>query len=109
MDVWVSAASSRNADGTSVGYTLGLATLGSPEFEALSSPESPDDLEQRLRSLALYAASDYAQINNGDTVGADCAERIRLNKKPSETIHQGWVFQLQYERTSPNSAWKKPG
>ena len=109
MDVWVDATSTQNADGASVGYTLGLATLGCTEFEAVASPESPADLENRLRSLALYAASNYATINNGDTVGTDCAERIRLNKKPSETIHQGWVFQLQYERKSPNSAWQKPG
>lgn len=109
MDVWVATASAQNADGTSTGYTLGLETLGSTEFEAVASPESPSDLEERLQSLALYAASNYRSINNGDTTGVDCAERIRLKKKPSETVHKGWVFQLHYERTSPNSAWHRGG
>ena len=106
VDVWVSTESVQNGDDKSDGYTLGLAAMGGTEFEAIGAPESTSDLEERLASIACYVVAHFGVIYNGDTIGIDELERIRLKKVPSETVHKGWVFQLRYEAPSKQSPWR---
>ena len=107
VTTWVSTTSRTNGQGRSDGYTVGLDAMGGTEFEALDSPEAPADLERRLAAVVHYVVANYGVIFNGDTMGVDCLERIRLKKRPSETVHKGWVFQLHYERPSGQSTWRK--
>ncbi|MEM7364200.1 MAG: DUF4261 domain-containing protein [Pseudomonadota bacterium] len=97
VDLWVSAHATNNENGSSTGYTLGMGVLGGTEFEALAAPESAKELEARLRGLVYYVISLVQFIQNEDTVGEDEDERIRVYKRPSETVHKGWVFQMSYE------------
>ncbi|MEM6582569.1 MAG: hypothetical protein AAF699_14925 [Pseudomonadota bacterium] len=106
-DVWVSVSATRSEKGRSDGHTLGLASMGGTEFEAKDAPESPKELRKRLAGLADYVICKYGLIYNGDTVGIDCLERIRVKKQPSETGLKGWVFQLHYEKPSPDSGWER--
>ena len=106
VDVWVSVHSREGEAGRSIGYTVGLGRMGGWDFEALESPETVADLERRLRNLAAYVVQDFAVLYNGESVGIDGFERIRLRRKVSETVHKGWVFQMTYERPSENSPWR---
>ena len=106
VNVWVATNAFKNDRGSTTGYTIGLGTMGGTDFEALDSPETPGELESRLAWLAHYVVAQFGLIYNGDTTGIDGFERIRLKKRPSETVHKGWVFQLHYERPSRDSGWK---
>lgn len=105
VSLWVRSHASTNDDGSTVGFTVGLAAMGGTEFEALNAPESPAELVRRLDSLAEYVVARFGMIYNGDTTGVDCMERIRLQKVPSQTVHRGWVFQMRYLRQSSASPW----
>ncbi len=96
VDVWISSHAFKDESGAVTGYTVGLAKIGGTDFEALNAKESPKSLEDRLDGIALYVVNHFGQIQNGDTIGVDEKEKIGLKKTPSETIHRGWVFQLQY-------------
>ncbi len=99
LDLWVSAHAERS-DGRVRGFTRGLGSLDTSEFEALDAPENPQELEARLMGLARYAVLSCRTLFNGDTTGVDEFERIKLVKAPSETVHKGWVFQLHYLKSS---------
>jgi hypothetical protein len=99
VGVWVSTHAHSDENGAVQGYTVGLAKLGGTDFEALNAKESAVDLTERLDGIARYVVNHFGQIQNGDTMGVDEKEKIRLKKAPSETIHRGWVFQLWYERS----------
>tara|TARA_R110001592_G_scaffold363371_2_gene685889 strand:- start:23536 stop:24432 length:897 start_codon:yes stop_codon:yes gene_type:complete len=99
VDVWISSHAFKDESGAVIGYTVGLGKIGGTDFEAVNAKESPKDLEDRLDGVARYVVNHFGQIQNGDTMGVDEKEKIRLKKTPSETIHRGWVFQLQYERS----------
>ena len=107
VSVWVASHAEVNDNGTTTGYTVGLSTMGGTEFEAIESPERPQALTDRFDSLATYVVFHFAQILNEDTTGIDELEKIKLKKRPSETVHKGWVFQLVYLTASSDSSWSR--
>ena len=106
LELWVSV-HTQEVDGRVRGFTRGLASLDTSEFEAVDAPESPSELESRLLALARYAVLSCRTIFNGDTTGVDEFERIKLVKAPSETVHKGWVFQLHYLKPSRQNPWQR--
>lgn len=104
---WVACQTFADEQGCINGYTVGLATLGGVEFEAVDSPENTTELRARLESLAEFSMVSGATIFNGDTTGVDAFERIKLNKRPSELGNKGWVFQLSYLRPSLFQPWQR--
>jgi hypothetical protein len=96
IELWVATNVFTEDDGAVSGYTHGLRSLGVDEFEAIRCPETQTALRDRLSSLAVYSALTCNAIFNGDTTGVDEFERITLKKKPSQTVHKGWVFHLHY-------------
>lgn len=104
--VWTSARTTKDERGRVVGWTQGLAALGAVDLEAHDAPESPKELRDRLVALADYSLTSCRPLLNGDTTGIDGQERIRLERKPSETVNRGWVFHLRYLLPSPRSDWR---
>jgi hypothetical protein len=103
--VWVSARTLRDEDGRVIGWTQGLSALGFVDLEANDAPESPKALRDRLVSLADHSLTSCRPFLNGDTTGVDGQERIRLDRRPSETVNRGWVFHLRYLQPSARSDW----
>ena len=104
-DCWVSVTTFRDEAGDVIGYTQGLEALDAVDFETRGAPESPEALAGRLQGLTVYSIESCSKLMNGDTTGVDAAERIRLDRKPSETVNKGWVFHLTYLRQSAQDPW----
>jgi len=51
---------------------------------------------------------DNPVIKDGDTVGEDAIERIRVIYSNSAFGQEGKVMRLEYDQTSPNKPWWKP-
>jgi uncharacterized protein DUF4261 len=98
--IWVDFRVSQRPDGSSAGYTHGLAPLGLMEIEAPSAPELPGDLRERLIALAAFLLQNGLNIKDGDMVGEDANERIRVVHADSAFGHQGRVMRLDYPASS---------
>ncbi|MGL4422718.1 MAG: DUF4261 domain-containing protein, partial [Gemmataceae bacterium] len=94
--IWVDLRVGRNASGTTSGFTTGMAALGHMEFETEESPEAPGDLRERFFGLANYLLEHGPVINDGDTIGEDANERIRVVYSPSAFGQEGKVMRLEY-------------
>lgn len=105
LHIWVNTRVGRTDDDRRAGYTIGLAALDRKEFEAVDSPESIDDLRERLLSLAEYVLERGPVIRDGDTVGQDTHERIRVVAGESRFGLPGTVLRLVYEQNSPDHPW----
>lgn len=106
--IWVDFRVRANPDGRSSGFTQGLSPLGLMELESTSSPESPGELRERLIGLAGYLLENGLVINDGDTVGEDANERIRVVYAPSSVGHKGRVMRLEYPGGNSKKSWWKP-
>jgi hypothetical protein len=95
--LWVDFRVGRSDAGPSVGYTVGLSALGHMEFEARNSPEPPGELRERLFNFANYVVENGPVIQDGDTIGRDADERIRVVYTASQFGHQGRVMRLEYQ------------
>jgi hypothetical protein len=107
LHIWLDFRVGRDTEKTSAGFTAGLKALGHMEFEAQNAPEPPGELRERLLSLAGYVLEKGPVIRNGDSVGEDAEERIRVVYAPSAFGHEGQVMRLQYEQASPARPWWK--
>jgi hypothetical protein len=101
LDIWVDFRVGRNKKGKSAGFTTGMVALGHMEFETLNSPEPPGELRERLQGLAGYVLEHGAVIRDGDTVGEDERERIRVVYADSAFGDEKQVMRLDYEEISP--------
>ncbi len=108
LDVWVDFRVGWETNKTSAGFTTGMKALGHMEFEAQTTPESPSELRKRFLALAGYVLENGAVIRDGDTVGEDADERIRVVYANSAFGHEGQVMRLEYERAAPKKPWWKP-
>jgi hypothetical protein len=93
---WVDFRVGSAGKGRSSGYTNGLKAFGQMEFETDNATESPGDLRERLFSLASYVLTQGAVIRDGDTVGQNARERIRVVYGPSRFGLPGQVMRLDY-------------
>jgi hypothetical protein len=107
LDIWVDFRIGRDTEKTTSGYTSGMAALGHMELEAELSPEPPGELRQRFSALARYLLENGPVIKDGDTIGEDEHERIRVVYSDSAFGHDGKVMRLQYEKPSPQKPWWK--
>lgn len=77
--------------------TLGLSDFGLMELEASDAHEPPNELMARLTSLAEYLIENGPVIKNGDTVGEDAQEKIRVAYKESAFRPMQQVMRLVYD------------
>lgn len=97
LQMWVDFRVWREESGTAAGFTSGMTELGVAEIEVPSAPELPSELYDRLLELASYAVSNPGAIRDGDTVGRDASEKIRVRFEPSRFGRTATVMVLSYE------------
>ncbi len=107
LQIWVDFRVGKDSDTSSSGFTVGMKTLGHMEFESQKSPEPPDELRERFLALAGYVVENGPVIRDGDTVGEDAEERIRVVYSDSSFGHDGKVMRLEYETASIKKPWWK--
>jgi hypothetical protein len=100
IHLWVDFRIWKESEDSSSGFTTGMAALGHMEFEAQTVPEAPGDLYDRLLALAGYVIENGPVIKDGDTIGEDAYERIRVIYSKSKYGHEGQVMRLEYEKPS---------
>ncbi|AZZ92699.1 DUF4261 domain-containing protein [Hahella sp. KA22] len=101
VPIWVDIRVGPGEQGASTGFTTGLAAFGMMEIEAIDAPESMADLKDRLTGLVDYLLQNGPVIKNGDTVGEDENERIKVVYKKSKLGHKGKVMRLNYSNGKP--------
>jgi hypothetical protein len=107
LPIWVDIRVGWDSDKTSSGFTTGLASLGHMEFEAMHTPEKPSGLHDRFSTFASYVLENGPVIQDGDTVGADAKERIRVVYADSAFGHEGQVMRLEYGEAIKKGWWKR--
>lgn len=95
--LWMHARTGRNEDGTTSGFTTGLAGLGHKEFETDNASDDPGTLRERLFNLAEYVLTNGPVIKDGNTVGADANEKIQVKYGESRFGQDGEVMRLDYQ------------
>jgi hypothetical protein len=90
---------------TSSGFTTGMQALGHMELETESATEAPGDLRERFFALGNYLLEHGPVIKNGDTVGEDANERIKVVYAKSAFGHEGQVMRLEYEPLQKKKGW----
>lgn len=106
VHIWIDTRVGRQESKGSAGFTTGLDALGHMEIETEASPEEPGALRERLYLLAEYVLSNGRTINDGDTVGEDAGEKIRIVYSASAFGNKKTVMKLVYEKPSAKSKWK---
>lgn len=107
LHIWVDFRVGRDSEKTSSGFTAGMKALGHMEFETKDCPEPPGELRERMLALAGYVLENGPVIRNGDTVGEDANEKIRVVYSKSMFGHEGQVMRLKYETESAAKPWWK--
>ena len=105
VPVWIDFRVGKNDEGGSTGFTAGLAAFGHKEFETLHSTETPGELRERLLGLAGYVLENGPVIRDGDTIGQDENEKIKVWFKKSKFGHPDKVMRLVYPK--PTKPWWK--
>jgi hypothetical protein len=105
LHIWVDFRVGRNPEGKSIGFTRGLAELGLMELATESSPEPPEQLRERFTRIAEYLLENGPVIRDGDTVGADANERIRVVYSKSAFGHPDRVMRLDYDTLEAKKPW----
>ncbi|WP_425618210.1 DUF4261 domain-containing protein [Anatilimnocola sp. NA78] len=95
--IWADFQEGNVGNGRTSGYTRGLSEFGLMEFEAENTPEPPGELRERFFGLAMYLHENGPVIRDGDTIGEDENERIRVRYSPSKFGAAGPVMRLEYE------------
>jgi hypothetical protein len=103
--IWVDFRVGPNAAGKTSGFTTGMESLGHMELETEDSPEPPGELRERFFGLANYLLDNGPVIRDGDTIGEDANERIRIVYANSAFGHKGKVMRLEYTPVSRKKPW----
>ncbi|MFO0904408.1 MAG: DUF4261 domain-containing protein [Pirellulales bacterium] len=85
------------AGGKSAGYTRGLSDLDLKDLETVCAYEPPSDLLDRLHGLAQYLLAKGPVIRDGDTIGHDANEKIRVVYSQSQFGSEKQVMRLDYQ------------
>jgi hypothetical protein len=94
--LWINFRTGPNKDGTSFGYTTGLAPLGQWELEAVQAPESPGDLRERMIVLARVLLDRNTPFANGEAISGDDGNPIRAAHAGSAYGRSSRVIRLAY-------------
>jgi hypothetical protein len=97
VHLWVGFRAGKGATGKTVGFTVGMASLGHREIETENSTDAPGELRQRLYELAKYLLERGPVVTPGQTVGRTAEERIRVSFAPSVFGHPGEVMRLTFD------------
>ena len=100
LHIWVDLRVGTDSNNSTSGFTTGMVALGHMDFEAKNIPELPSELRERFLALAHYVVENGPVIKDGDTVGEDANEQIRVVYSKSEFGHHGKVMRLVYEQES---------
>jgi hypothetical protein len=103
--LWVDFRVGKNAAGKTSGFTTGMESLGHMEFETEDSPEPPNELRDRFFGLANYVLDNGPVIRDGDTIGENANERIRVVYADSAFGHKGKVMRLEYTQVKQKKRW----
>jgi hypothetical protein len=93
--LWLDVRVGQDGEGTSE-FTMGMKAFGHMELEAIQVPEAPDDLHNRLFSMANYLIENGPVISDGDTIGSDENERTQVVYSDSQYGHAAQVMRLVY-------------
>lgn len=96
LPIWVNFCVSPTSDGASAGFTKGLGAFDLMELEATKSPEPAEELRNRFLGLADYLITNGPVIKDGDTVGEDANEKIKVTYESSAFGAEGRVMLLTY-------------
>ncbi len=107
LHMWVDFRVGSDDKGGSSGFTTGMASLGHMEIEALNTPETPAALRDRLTTLCTYLLQNGPVILDGNTIGANADEKIRVVYADSQFGFDSKVMLLEYGTPAPKkSKWK---
>ncbi len=104
--IWIDFRVGPGPDGKMSGFTHGMTAFDLMEIETLNSPEQPGELRERLFGLCGYLLENGPVIKDGDTVGEDANEKIKVVYSPSAFGHEGQVMRLDYSTAKKKSWWK---
>jgi hypothetical protein len=104
--IWIDFRVGPGPGGKMAGFTHGMTAFDLMEIETLNSPEQPGELRERLFGLCGYLIENGPVIRDGDTVGEDANEKIRVIYAPSSFGHEGQVMRLDYSTAKKKSWWK---
>lgn len=96
MHLWVDYRVGIDGDNTVSGFTTGMKALGHKELEAHRVSESPGELMDRMLALGQYLVLNGPVIGDGDTIGEDANERIRVVYSDSLFGHPQKIMRLVY-------------
>lgn len=96
VPIWIDFIISENPDGTSSGYTMGLAALDLMEFETLNSYDSPGMLRDRLVDFCFYLIANGPIIDDGDTIGFSEVEKVNISHTDSAFGLANKVMRLDF-------------
>ncbi len=105
--IWVDFRVGTETARTSSGFSTGMKALGFMEIEAVETPEPPGKLRERMLAISEYLIQNGPVIRNGDTLGEDEHEKIRVVFSPSAFGQEGEVMRLVYESASSRKPWWK--
>jgi len=100
LPIWVNFCVSQTSDVASAGFTKGLGAFDLMELEATTSPEPAEELRNRFLGLADYLIANGPVIKDGDTVGEDANEKIKVTYESSAFGAEGRVMRLTYGGSS---------
>jgi hypothetical protein len=106
LDLWVDFRLRKLSDNRCAGFTTGLAGLGLMELEVAESPERPWELRHRMQCVAGYLLEHGAVINDGDSVGGNHDECIRVRYGASQVGIPGTVMRLTYGEDEKSTWWR---
>jgi hypothetical protein len=104
--IWVDFRLVKNKQGRVAGFTQGMEQLGHMELETLDSPETPGGLKERFFGLACYLVENGPVIRDGDTVGENAHEKIRVIYSDSAYGHKNKVMRLDYGGSGAKPWWR---
>jgi hypothetical protein len=103
--MWVDLRVGQSPQGKMSGFTHGMQALGHMEFETESSNEGPGELRERFFGLCNYVLENGPVIRDGDTIGEDANERIRVVYSKSAFGQEGQVMRLEYDAIPKKRGW----
>ncbi len=95
--------------GDGLGFTQGMQAFDHKEIEVTGATESFGAIRERLYNLCIYLLENGAVIKDGDTVGGDEHEKIKIKFGPSQWDAQREVMHLIYEPEVKKKSWWKRG
>lgn len=94
--IWVDFRTGPDGEGTVSGFTTGLKALGLMEIEAIKIEDTVAGVREQLTGFAGYLIENGLVVKDGDTIGEDENQKIRVVYAQSEFGHPDQVMRLEY-------------